>query len=155
MAAKSPAHAKNSWPSPASAAKPPTSSSTWPLGEPVLAVDTHIFRVATPLRSSQGRTPEATELALLPRIPPKYLKDAPTTCSYTAAILQSTKARVPNLPRHQPSASSLLGSATAHAVALNKKPWRAPAYPGKPSPPPLLPTYLPIKALMIMRSWPS
>lgn len=49
----------------------------------------------------------------------------------------------------------VLGSATAHAVALNKKPWRAPAYPAASSPALSSPTYLPIKALMIMRSRPS
>ena len=45
-------------------------------GEPVLAVDTHIFRVANRCGLVKAATPEATELALLPRIPPEYLKDA-------------------------------------------------------------------------------
>lgn len=45
-------------------------------GEPVLAVDTHIFRVANRCGLVRAATPEATELALLPRIPPEYLKNA-------------------------------------------------------------------------------
>ncbi|MGI5925464.1 MAG: endonuclease III [Lentisphaeria bacterium] len=45
-------------------------------GEPVLAVDTHIFRVANRCGLVKAATPEATELALLPRIPPEHLKNA-------------------------------------------------------------------------------
>lgn len=45
-------------------------------GEPVLAVDTHIFRVANRCGLVHAPTPEATELALLPRLPPEYLRDA-------------------------------------------------------------------------------
>jgi len=45
-------------------------------GEPVLAVDTHIFRVANRCGLVSATTPQATELALQPRIPPEYLKDA-------------------------------------------------------------------------------
>jgi len=45
-------------------------------GEPTMAVDTHIFRVANRLGLAKGRTPLAVELALLKRIPAPFLKDA-------------------------------------------------------------------------------
>lgn len=45
-------------------------------GEPTVAVDTHVFRVAHRLGLSRGKTPEATEADLLKVIPPQYLKDA-------------------------------------------------------------------------------
>ena len=40
----------------------PTRSITW--GEPVIAVDTHVFRVARRLGLSRGTTPRAVELDL-------------------------------------------------------------------------------------------
>ena len=45
-------------------------------GEATMAVDTHIFRVANRTGLGPGATPLAVELALLKRIPPKYLVDA-------------------------------------------------------------------------------
>lgn len=45
-------------------------------GEPTLAVDTHIFRVAHRLDLSQGKTPEKVEQDLVKQIPKKYLKNA-------------------------------------------------------------------------------
>ena len=45
-------------------------------GEPTLAVDTHIFRVALRLGLAKGKTPLQIELALLKVIPPEFLKDA-------------------------------------------------------------------------------
>jgi endonuclease-3 len=45
-------------------------------GEPTMAVDTHIFRVANRTGLAPGRTPLAVEKALLARVPPEYLKDA-------------------------------------------------------------------------------
>jgi endonuclease-3 len=45
-------------------------------GEPTMAVDTHIFRVANRTALAKGKTPLAVELGLLKRIPPAYLKDA-------------------------------------------------------------------------------
>jgi endonuclease-3 len=45
-------------------------------GEPTMAVDTHIFRVANRTTLAKGKTPLAVELGLLKRIPPAYLKDA-------------------------------------------------------------------------------
>lgn len=45
-------------------------------GEPTMAVDTHIFRVANRTALARGKTPLAVELGLLKRIPPAYLKDA-------------------------------------------------------------------------------
>ncbi len=45
-------------------------------GEPTVAVDTHIFRVARRLGLSRGKTPEAVERDLLKKIPPPFLKDA-------------------------------------------------------------------------------
>jgi endonuclease-3 len=45
-------------------------------GEPTMAVDTHIFRVANRTALAKGKTPIAVELGLLKRIPSAYLKDA-------------------------------------------------------------------------------
>ena len=45
-------------------------------GQPTLAVDTHIFRVANRMGLSDTRTPEATEKVLIKKIPKKYLKPA-------------------------------------------------------------------------------
>ena len=45
-------------------------------GEPTIAVDTHIFRVANRLGIAKGKTPLAVEKNLLTAIPKKYLKDA-------------------------------------------------------------------------------
>ena len=45
-------------------------------GQPTMAVDTHIFRVANRTSLAKGKTPLAVELGLLKRIPPLYLKDA-------------------------------------------------------------------------------
>lgn len=45
-------------------------------GEPVMAVDTHVFRVARRLGLSKGTTPRAVEDDVMRVIPPAYLKDA-------------------------------------------------------------------------------
>jgi endonuclease-3 len=45
-------------------------------GEPTMAVDTHIFRVANRTALAKGKSPLAVELGLLKRIPAEYLKDA-------------------------------------------------------------------------------
>ena len=45
-------------------------------GQPTMAVDTHIFRVANRTGLAKGKTPLAVELGLLKRIPPAFLKDA-------------------------------------------------------------------------------
>lgn len=45
-------------------------------GEPVIAVDTHIFRVAQRLGLAQGSTPAAIEKQLYVHIPKHYLHDA-------------------------------------------------------------------------------
>ena len=45
-------------------------------GEPTMAVDTHIFRVANRTGLAPGRTPLAVEQALLKRVPKAYLHDA-------------------------------------------------------------------------------
>ncbi len=45
-------------------------------GEPTLAVDTHVFRVANRSGLAPGRDPLAVELLLLQRVPPRYLADA-------------------------------------------------------------------------------
>ena len=44
--------------------------------EPVIAVDTHVFRVAQRLGLSTGRTPRAVQLALERHIPPQQRPDA-------------------------------------------------------------------------------
>lgn len=45
-------------------------------GEPTMAVDTHIFRVANRTGLAPGRDPLAVELALLARVPERYRVDA-------------------------------------------------------------------------------
>lgn len=45
-------------------------------GQPTLAVDTHIFRVANRTGLAQGRTPRQVEDKLIRSIPKEYLKDA-------------------------------------------------------------------------------
>ncbi len=45
-------------------------------GEPTVAVDTHIFRVANRTRLAKGKTPLEVERALLKNIEPEFLKDA-------------------------------------------------------------------------------
>ena len=45
-------------------------------GEPTMAVDTHIFRVANRTRIARGKTPLAVEQALMRHIPKEFLKDA-------------------------------------------------------------------------------
>jgi endonuclease-3 len=45
-------------------------------GEPTMAVDTHIFRVANRTGLAPGKTPLAVELGLLERVPAEYLVDA-------------------------------------------------------------------------------
>ncbi|WP_392538321.1 endonuclease III [Legionella sp. 227] len=45
-------------------------------GEPTVAVDTHIFRVANRTGLAKGKTPLAVEKALIKNIEPEFLKDA-------------------------------------------------------------------------------
>jgi endonuclease-3 len=45
-------------------------------GEPTLAVDTHVFRVAHRLDLARGKTPLEVELGLLEVVPEKYLRHA-------------------------------------------------------------------------------
>jgi endonuclease-3 len=45
-------------------------------GEPAMAVDTHIFRVANRTRIAEGKTPLAVEQRLLRLVPREFLKDA-------------------------------------------------------------------------------
>jgi len=45
-------------------------------GEPTLAVDTHVFRVAHRLGLASGKTPLEVELGLLEVVPPGYLRHA-------------------------------------------------------------------------------
>jgi len=45
-------------------------------GQPTIAVDTHIFRVANRTGLGPGRTPQAVEAALLAATPPEFLHDA-------------------------------------------------------------------------------
>ena len=45
-------------------------------GEPTVAVDTHIFRVANRTGLAPGKTPRAVEEALLAATPPAYLRNA-------------------------------------------------------------------------------
>lgn len=45
-------------------------------GQPTMAVDTHIFRVANRIGLGKGKTPLAVEQALLKNIPPEFLQEA-------------------------------------------------------------------------------
>jgi len=45
-------------------------------GEPTVAVDTHVFRVANRTGLAPGKDPLAVEMSLLKVTPPKYLKNA-------------------------------------------------------------------------------
>ena len=45
-------------------------------GQPTIAVDTHIFRVANRTRLAPGKTPLAVERALLKAVPEPYIDDA-------------------------------------------------------------------------------
>ncbi len=45
-------------------------------GEPTMAVDTHIFRVANRTGLAPGKTPLAVELSLLERVPAQYMNHA-------------------------------------------------------------------------------
>jgi endonuclease-3 len=45
-------------------------------GEPTIAVDTHIFRVANRVGLTRGKTPLAVEKGLLRTTPPEFLQDA-------------------------------------------------------------------------------
>ncbi|MGC1524155.1 MAG: endonuclease III [Steroidobacteraceae bacterium] len=45
-------------------------------GQPTIAVDTHIFRVANRIGLSRGKTPRTVEDKLLKVVPPEFLKDA-------------------------------------------------------------------------------
>ena len=45
-------------------------------GEPTMAVDTHIFRVANRLKLAPGKTPLAVETGLMKAVPAEFLKDA-------------------------------------------------------------------------------
>ncbi len=66
-------------------------------GEPTIAVDTHVFRVANRLGLCKTTTPLATELALLKVIPKKFLQHA-----HHWLILHGRyicKARRPDCPR--------------------------------------------------------
>ena len=45
-------------------------------GEPVMAVDTHVFRVSNRTGLAPGKTPLEVEMALLRRVPARYLEHA-------------------------------------------------------------------------------
>jgi endonuclease-3 len=65
-------------------------------GEPTIAVDTHIFRVANRTGMARGKTPLQVELKLLKAVPAEYLHDA-----HHWLILHgryTCKARKPNCP---------------------------------------------------------
>jgi len=65
-------------------------------GEPTIAVDTHIFRVANRTGLAKGKTPLEVELKLLKAVPKEYLHDA-----HHWLILHgryTCKARKPNCP---------------------------------------------------------
>jgi len=66
-------------------------------GEPAVAVDTHVFRVANRTGLARGATPEAVERKLMKVIPPQWLQHA-----HHWLILHgryTCKARKPECPR--------------------------------------------------------
>lgn len=66
-------------------------------GQPTMAVDTHIFRIANRLHLAPGRTPEQVEAGLVRIIPPEYMPHA-----HQWLILHGRyvcKARKPECPR--------------------------------------------------------
>src|SRR3954447_16978596 len=66
-------------------------------GEPTLAVDTHVFRVANRLALAPGRTPREVEDGLMKVVPPRFLAHA-----HHWLILHgryTCKARAPECPR--------------------------------------------------------
>jgi endonuclease-3 len=66
-------------------------------GEPTLAVDTHVFRVAHRTGLAKGKTPRAVEDGLLGIIPKEFLKDAHHWLILLGRYV--CKARVPQCPR--------------------------------------------------------
>ncbi len=66
-------------------------------GQPTLAVDTHVFRVARRTGLARGTTPRAVEEQLLRVIPPEFLKDA----HHWLILLgrYTCRARTPQCPR--------------------------------------------------------
>ena len=66
-------------------------------GEPTLAVDTHVFRVAHRTGLADGKTPRAVEDGLLRIIPREFLKDAHHWLILLGRYV--CKARVPQCPR--------------------------------------------------------
>ena len=68
-------------------------------GEPTMAVDTHVFRVANRTGLSNGKTPLAVEEDLLRVIPPKYAPACPSLAHPARALrVQGAQARMPALP---------------------------------------------------------
>jgi len=66
-------------------------------GEPTLAVDTHVFRVANRTGLAHGTTPRAVEEGLLRIIPPEFLQHAHHWLILLGRYI--CKARVPECPR--------------------------------------------------------
>ncbi len=66
-------------------------------GEPTIAVDTHIFRVANRTGLAPGRTPRAVEDALVAATPARYRKDAHHWLILLGRYV--CKARRPDCPR--------------------------------------------------------
>jgi endonuclease III len=66
-------------------------------GEPVIAVDTHVFRVANRTGLAHGDTPRAVEDQLLQIVPPEFLPHAHHWLILLGRYI--CKARVPECPR--------------------------------------------------------
>jgi endonuclease-3 len=66
-------------------------------GEPTIAVDTHVFRVAHRTGLAKGATPRAVEDQLLRVIPREFLKDAHHWLILLGRHI--CKARLPECPR--------------------------------------------------------
>ena len=55
-------------------------------GQPTIAVDTHIFRVANRTGMAAGKTPAAVEEQLLKAVPAQYKKKRPPLVNFTRAV---------------------------------------------------------------------
>jgi endonuclease-3 len=99
-------------------------------GQPTMAVDTHIFRVANRTGLAPGKTVRAVEDALLRRVPPEFLKDA-----HHWLILHGRyvcKARAPDCPhcpvadlcRWRPARRPAMDGGTASAASRPVRPPR-------------------------------
>ena len=77
-------------------------------GQPTMAVDTHVFRVANRIGLSNGKTPLAVEVDLLRVVPPKYATARASLADPARALcLQGAPAGMPVAASFVTSASTM------------------------------------------------